>query len=457
MDSLLITNVCGAHATLESSTQLEHMIEGRWNLVPTNKIDELFAKNFISEGSDRLSRANLLATGLATAISAATAGPSLFMVVPTLRCDHSCNYCQVSRVPVSKAGYDLGATSIDKILTIIQHSRRQFLKIEFQGGEPLLQFDYIQEFVKKAKIRLNDRSVSFVICSALGPLNDRILQWAKSEDIEFSVSLDGPASVHNANRPSKYFEAHENTICGIQRIQRQLGPNKIGCLATVTRDTLVDPTALVDSYFDLDLESIYIRPLSPFGFAAPSSLKISYTADEYFSFYRNCLNRILELNSKRLFIEESANVLVNRILRPGHTSNVDMQSPAGHTFGALVFNYDGNVFGSDESRMLWQSTKVPELVLAHINEGPSDVFLRRNSKNMLKDTFLFSTPGCDDCAYQPFCGSDPLHHLATQGDHVGDKSISFYCQLQRRMFDHMFTLLSSNSTQSKVLRSWLNR
>jgi len=417
----------------------------------------LAAKNFVSEESDRLVRANLLATSLATAASTATSGPSLFMVVPTLRCDHSCKYCQVSRVPVSKSGYDLPVESIDKILRIIEHSPRQALKIEFQGGEPLLEFDYLREFVSRAKTKLSDRSVSFVICSALGPLDNDILKWAKDEDVDFSVSLDGPALVHNKNRPSKYFDTHANTIKGIRLIQETLGPDKVNCLATITKEAFVDPEALVRSYFDLGLESIFIRPLSPFGFAAPSNKRISYSAREYFGFYKECLNHIIRLNKDRHFVEETANVLINRILRPGYASYVDMQSPAGHMFGALVFNYDGNVFGSDESRMLWESTKVPDLVLASIDDGPEAVYSSQGNKKMLRDTFLFSLPGCDECAYQPFCGADPMHHLATQGDHIGDKSISFFCKLQRLLFDHVMAILASQSESSKVLMSWLKR
>ena len=74
--------------------------------------------------------------------------------------------------------------------------------------------------------------------------------------------------------------------------------------------------------------------------------------------------------------------------------------------------------------------------------------------NLLSDTFLSSTPGCDECAYQPYCGADPLYHLATQGDHVGNKAISDYCKLQRYLFDYFFELLNDTS-RKEILLKWL--
>lgn len=456
-NKLLITNSSGAFAFLESREQLEQMLQRNWAEIPAKKIDELAAKNFVSENGDQLVRANLLASGLATNIASSLSGPSLFMVVPTLRCDHNCGYCQVSRVPVTKSGYDLQVDTINKILGVIKHTSHKTVKIEFQGGEPLLAFEYVKEFVRLAKQKLQDKSLSFVICSALGPLNDKIIEWARDENVVFSVSLDGPAKVHNINRPSKYFDPLANTMKGIALIQSELGVDRVSCLATVTRETMNYPKELVRTYFDINLESIFIRPLSPFGFAAPFNTRIAYSAEEYFEFYKACLENVIELNCQRTFVEETAYVHMSRIFRPGFTSYVDLQSPAGYVLGAMIFNYDGNIFGSDEARMLWESTKAPELVLGSINDSFETVFQNEITTRLLSDTFLCAAPGCDECAYQPYCGADPLHHLATQGDHLGNKSVSFFCKLQRLMFDHLLELIDTNPDATKVLSSWLER
>ena len=40
------------------------------------------------------------------------------------------------------------------------------------------------------------------------------------------------------------------------------------------------------------------------------------------------------------------------MLTPFDTGYVDLMSPAGIGIGAVVYNYDGDVYASDESRML---------------------------------------------------------------------------------------------------------
>lgn len=106
--------------------------------------------------------------------------------------------------------------------------------------------------------------------------------------------------------------------------------------------------------------------------------------------------------------------------------------------------------------MLWESTRAKELVLGKLAEGSSAFLTSNHAANMLADTFTCTMPGCDECAYQPFCGADPLHHLATQGDHVGDKALSFFCQIQRVLFDQLFELLDDKSAR-RVFESWLHR
>jgi sulfatase maturation enzyme AslB (radical SAM superfamily) len=185
--------------------------------------------------------------------------------------------------------------------------------------------------------------------------------------------------------------------------------------------------------------------------------KLAYTSIEYAAFYARLLDRVIAKNRERLFVEESTLFRLRRIYDPGFSGFVDMQSPAGVLLGALIFNYDGRIFGSDEARMLWESTKAGELVLGTIDDPPQQIHQNRFAARLLEDTFTCTSPGCDDCAYQPHCGADPLHHLSTQGDHVGDKSISFFCQLQRELFDQIFLLLENQPAARKVFESWLSR
>ena len=76
------------------------------------------------------------------------------MIVPTLRCDHDCRYCQVSRVPVNKPNYDLDEDYISKILNFISSVSTDDIKIEFQGGGAITGIQICKNFCKSCKRRV---------------------------------------------------------------------------------------------------------------------------------------------------------------------------------------------------------------------------------------------------------------------------------------------------------------
>ena len=65
----------------------------------------------------------------------------LHIFVVSLRCEHSCPYCQVSRQSSDKDRFDMSAETADRGARDGVPVAVAALKIEFQGGEPLLNFD----------------------------------------------------------------------------------------------------------------------------------------------------------------------------------------------------------------------------------------------------------------------------------------------------------------------------
>jgi len=63
-------------------------------------------------------------------------------------------------------------------------------------------------------------------------------------------------------------------------------------------------------------------------------------------------------------------------------------------------------------------------------------------------------PMCSDCGIQPYCGSDPVRHHATQGDAVGFKPTSDFCRKSMGVVRHLIRLLEDDPKAAHVLRSW---
>lgn len=451
-DRYLLTNLVGEYLLVE---RRELVALTRHELDPQSSLyRNLKGKHFLYDGTSDVAL-ELLAAKYRTRQSALPHLTGLHLFVVTLRCDHSCPYCQVSRVSTDKAAYDMSEETAERAIRLMFRSPSPSLKVEFQGGEALLNFERVRQIVQRTG-ELNDgREVQFVIATNLSPLRDEMLEFCQEHQIFISTSLDGPEALHNANRPVPGGDSYQRTIRGITRVREALGPNSVSALMTTTARSLAMPREIVDEYVRQGFDSLFLRPISPYGFALRSAKRIGYGVDEFLHFYREALFYILELNRQGIaFREDYASIILRKILTPYPSSYVDLQSPAGAGIGALVYNYDGAVYASDEGRMLAEIGDTT-FRLGNVHQHSwEQLFLDSQLLPLLHDTMAEGTPLCCDCAYQPWCGTDPVFHHATQGDAVGHRPTSEFCQKNMAIFQLLVDLLENDPEARKVFRRW---
>jgi len=389
-----------------------------------------------------------------------TEDPSLHIFVVTLRCDHRCPYCQVTPRLVSERGFDMTRNTADAALDLVFESRAPCLTIEFQGGESALAFERISYIVERAETRqrLPGQQVRFVMATTLHLLTDEMLAFCRDHKIELSTSLDGPAHVHNANRINRTRDSFERTVEGIERARAVCGHDRVAALATITRNSLPFAREIVDTYVELGFDSISVRPISPFGFAVKSVRKLGYTMDEYLRFYRDALAYLIQINLSGTAIEESyATLLLTKILTPFPTTYVDLQSPAAAGNSVLVYNYDGGVYVSDEGRMLAEMGD-DRFRMGSVHDAMTTL-RRSNAMRIIREAGVAEQlPGCSECAFVPFCGADPVFHVATQGDPVGHRPTSEFCHRHTGLFRILFEYLAKRDPDTmRVFLSWMGR
>jgi uncharacterized protein len=447
----LLTNLVGEYAIL-SSSEFEDLIAKRLN-ARSEVYPNLIGQHFIAGGRSD-AHLELLATKFRTRLARRPELTALHLFVVTLRCDHSCRYCQVSRVSEDKSAFDMTEEIADKAISIMLESPSSYLKIEFQGGEPLLNFPLILYIVTRVKKLAADRNLSFVITSNLSLLTEEIVEVCAKEGITFSTSLDGPAELHNSNRPRPGHDSHARTLVGIEMIRRAMGREAVSALMTTTAESLACPEAIIDEYVRLGFSNIFLRFISPYGFAVKSRAKIGYETAQYIDFYKRGLDYILQLNRKGVFLRETySTLLLGRMLTPYADGYVDLQSPVGLGLSVLAYNYNGGVYASDEGRMLAEMGG-EQLRLGTVDQSYRELLLGSSFQDLLMATMTEGMPGCSDCAFQPWCGSDPAFHLRTQGDAVGHRPTSAFCHRQMAIFQHLVTLLEEPSSAA-ILKTWL--
>lgn len=455
-DNELLVNDWGDFIIVENGF-VEKLVKRELFFLPDDeRYQDLLANFFISD-TPVPNLLEVIAARYRTKKSFLDTFTSLHIFVISLRCDHTCHYCQVSRVSEDKHLYDMSEDHILKGIEIMMRSPAKHITMEFQGGESLLAFDKIKYAITKAQERAEElnKQMTYVICSNLAPLTDEILHYCKENRVLLSTSLDGPAFVHNKNRYRPGRNSYELAINGLKRAQQELGEDAVSALLTTTNLSLKYPIEIVDEYIKHGFKSIFLRPISPFGFATKNSAKNFYETEEFLEFYKKALHHIIEYNLKgNFFREDYATILLRKILTPFPVGYVDLQSPAGMINNVIVFNYDGDIYASDESRMLAEMGDFTFKIGSLDTHDYNDIFYGSKAREFMDSMLNESMPGCSDCVYQPYCGADPVLHYATQKDMIGHKPSSVFCKKNMSILDHIFQLMEDPRIE-RIFRNWI--
>jgi len=422
---------------------------------------DLKAKQFLTD-TELEPVIEMLATKYRTRKSFLDKFTALHMVVPTLKCNSNCKYCQVSRKDVTAKGFSMNKTMARKIVDLIFKSPSPYIKIEFQGGEPLLEFGLIKYIIERAEwVNLfKKKELEFVICTNLTLMTNKMLRYLKGHKVYISTSLDGPKDLHNMNRPLQNdSNSYDKVIDKIRLCRKVLGHDSVSALMTTSRYNLNRLNDAVDEYLKQGFNSIFLRSLNPYGFAKRDGQSIAYKIDEFISEYKKALDYIIDINLRgTYFVEEFASLLLTRILTPFSTGFVDMQSPVGVAISGVIYNYDGNVYVSDEARML-ASTGDKKFLMGNVNEKSyAELFDSEFLHSLLSKSCLECLPECSWCAYQNFCGADPVRNYSEQRDIIGNRTTSEECKRNKEIMKFLLDLIKNGDQQiQKVFWSWITR
>lgn len=458
-EETLLVNDVGEYCFLKSQAFdlfVKHELDTR-----SKEFRDLKARDFAYDGY-LAQTIDLLATKYRTKKRFLYDFTSLHMFVVTRKCNQKCSYCHASSVQ-EEAGdvHDMDYATARKAVEIAFKSPSPCIKIEFQGGEPLLNFDVVKEIVEYAE-ELNEsvnKKLEFVICTNLVGLNERHLEYIESKDIMLSTSLDGPRHIHDACRKLRLGGGSYDTVTShLSWAMEKLGPDKISALMTVTSKSVSRLPEVVDEYIKQRLGSIFIRAMNPFGFAFRNWPDVGCTLDEFLKGYRHALEYIIQLNiGGTHFPEEYATLLLTRILTPFSTGFVDLQSPTGAGISGVIYDVNGDVYVSDEARMLSRTTGDKTFCIGNVHTNSwNDVFCSNKLRKIISASCIEAIPSCAWCVFQPYCGGDPVRNYFSKAGEWLNNGHSEFCHMHRSLFSLLFDYLSlENDEIEDVFWSWI--
>jgi uncharacterized protein len=391
-------------------------------------------------------------------------GPSLHIVVVTLRCNYKCVYCQANRKDEGLLEYDMTRETAKNTVDRIFESPGRLITIEFQGGEPLLNWPVVKFIIEYAfeKNIESKKDLRMGLVTNLSLMRNEIYDFLKAHNVSICTSLDGPEAVHNKNRPCPQMNSYKATTDWIKKIkakekqmQSKTGRSdsrKLSALMTITRASLKNPRKIVDEYIKYGFNALHFRRLSCLGFSGGAAKDlIGYTAEEFIAGWKDAMDYTIKLNLRgSFFSERGALIFLKKILTGKDPGYLDVRSPCGAGVGQLAYNYDGKVYVCDEARTLENET----FLLGDVNKQD---YRKIVSSPKVKTVLLSSTLdncSCDECVYKPYCGVCPVLNYVLHGSIFPQMVCTDSCKINSAMLDYIFEKLK-NKAVAEIFSSWV--
>ncbi|WP_217568772.1 His-Xaa-Ser system radical SAM maturase HxsB [Mesorhizobium sp. GbtcB19] len=374
---------------------------------------------------------------------------SYAILVPTLRCNLTCGYCQVSRAPENSRGFDWSEETLAGVLAFLSGLDGPDVKIEFQGGEPLLRIDLLEAVRDYCRGRFSN--TQFVVCTNLQALDARAWAFLDAEDTFISTSFDGDRTTHERQRTHS-ADATDAFFQNLEAAVSRYPAGKISALPTVDVAKPPDFHALLDNFERYGIRSVYLRPINYQGFARKLD-----QGDNVLVRWNRLHSEFIELLIARnyqtgQFMEEYYFVqCLKRVLRLDADNHVDIRNPNFFAADYVVIDHDGKFYPTDEARMLSRIGRV-DLSIGDVAAGidRAKVALLNSGASNHFD------PDCIHCVYQPFCGTDVIDDISRYGRIDVARRDTWFCGRQLSIFDKVFEILYRQDKPTRAsVAAWL--
>ncbi len=374
---------------------------------------------------------------------------SYLILVPTLRCNLMCDYCQVSRAAENAKGFDWDEATVEQVLAFLTDLKTPNVKIEFQGGEPLLRLDILEKVRMFCRERFHH--TEFVICTNLQNVPEEAWKFLDADDTHVSTSFDGTQE-HHKKRRTMSDQAHQKFNENLNKALNLLGADRVSALPTIDPSDPPPPRELIDNYVSLGLSSIFLRRVNYQGFAR-KNYDFDKSLDNWVKYYREVVTELINFNasSEQPAEEYYLSHLLRRVVRSGHHNHVDLRNPNWLGMDYLVIDFDGTLYPTDEARMVSRVGQI-DLSIGSLATGIDE----RKRAALNEEASNFDDPDCMHCVYQAYCGLDLVDDLSRYGRVDLPRHSTEHCKSHLELFDLVFELLYSDDKDvQKSVASWL--
>ena len=446
----LITNVLGKYMFISKDDFADMVRKKKLNLDLSKNLIE---KGFIFEENEEVFATNQ-AMQLRKEKEYLFVSTTLHIFVVSKNCNFSCIYCQAGNLNQNN-NYKMSKETAKKAVDVALQSPNNYLTFEFQGGEPLTNFDVIKYIVEYSKSVCGNKKIEYNLVSNLTLLTDEMIEFFVRNNVSICTSIDGNKDLQNINRPYINKDSYCETVKQIKKLQEK--NIKVNAIETTTKYSLKKYKEIVDEYINLGLESIFVRPLTKLGKADNNWKNVGYESEEFIYFYKEILDYIIQKNKQGFFLSEGhSNIFLRKILLNEPVNYMELRSPCGGAIGQLAYYYDGNIYTCDEGRMLAEMGD-DSFKLGNVYENTyKDLMQSDCTKTMCISSCIECLPYCNSCAYMPYCGTCPVINLAQDNNIFAQNPKEYRCKIYGGILDILFNYIENEPDIVDVFKTWIS-
>lgn len=373
---------------------------------------------------------------------------SLHIAVVTTRCNLACKYCQTKVDDPQDMTYEVAS----RILKYIFDVRTNAVTLEFQGGEPLMNWEIVAFLIEHArKFNKTGKDLKIALVSNFVLMNNEIMDFLVKYDVEVCVSLDGPREVHDRQRILHNGKGtYDIVVKNIKKFKTKHGRH-VHLLPTITKYSMRHFKKIIDEYVNLGQTEIALRPANRMGSASCHWLDMGYSAEEFIEFYHKAMEYIFKLNKKGILIRErSAKLILAKILAKKDPGFVEMMNPCGAGRSTIVYMPEGSCYPCDEARMTGEEM----FKLGNVLHENYDDLMKKDSLFHLLEASLINLWDYRS-AFAPWMGTCPVVNYTLQKNLVPKICCSPLHKIMSAQFRYVFEKIIDHQGSMGLFSSWL--
>jgi uncharacterized protein len=356
-------------------------------------------------------------------------GPSLHVIALGAGCNLDCVYCRTSVMRASSSARNPTTDDLERIVDFALSFPLKQQMLEFGVGEPTLRTEIMLHVIEYAErvAEARGKQVAFRLTTNGTHLDEATVERLVAHDVHISISLDGPADLHDKQRPRA--GGQRGSFVSAARCIADLCRNrhypKVSASTTITGWNVDHLDEIIDLYVDLGVEKVALRPVVAQGAAMSGGTDLLLRREALELAFPRALARIVELGAGGTRLQEAYLSFYCQQVFGDRRAMTEAMSPCGFGIGQLAYSPDGSIFGCEE----YMSAGLP--ALGHVTrDTPTTIVHHPTVREVLEKSFLDDL-ACASCAFIPYCGQCPALAKLQTGSFLPTKSLTLRCAMTR--------------------------